>query len=161
MDGEDFEDALQGFNIAPKGDCPHLEASVTELSEAMQQLVNITRPCGNPECLNPQTQENMICCKCGEVYCGRYVCMHMKEHSSVQVEHAVVASFSDFSFWCYLCDSYISSKKLNPWFRQLHLSKFHEEPSFYPGECDYSTTDENGTITLELQGASQPGSSSS
>jgi hypothetical protein len=27
-------------------------------------------------------------------------------------DHPIVLSFSDFSFWCYKCDSYITNKEL-------------------------------------------------
>jgi hypothetical protein len=37
----------------------------------------------------------------------------MKEHNS-QSGHAITVSYSDFSFWCYECDSYIAHDIFRP-----------------------------------------------
>jgi hypothetical protein len=37
----------------------------------------------------------------------------MKEHNT-QSGHAITVSYSDFSFWCYECDSYIAHDIFRP-----------------------------------------------
>jgi len=49
----------------------------------------------------------------GKKFCLRYVEGHMQEHNG-QSHHAIAVSYSDFSFWCYECDSYITSPVLGP-----------------------------------------------
>ena len=58
-----------------------------------------------------------MCVKSGKVLCSRYVKGHMLsehyEHPSGDfADHCVALSLSDLSFWCYACDSYITSPAL-------------------------------------------------
>ena len=147
----------EGFSVIPKTTCPHISDAVSPPSSP-EEGINIHKPCGALDCLNPQSEENMICLKCFKIYCGRYVCMHMKEHSeqntgSSELEgecHLIVASLYDLSFWCYGCDSYIAHKDLKPWFKALHNAKFNEDPTFYP-YMDGDETSCMGGFTIELQ----------
>jgi hypothetical protein len=36
----------------------------------------------------------------------------MKAHNEANPEHVIAFSFSDFSYWCYSCDSYVISDDL-------------------------------------------------
>lgn len=56
--------------------------------------------------------ENWICIACGGVFCSRYIGAHMSEHNS-ETKHPISFSLSDASFWCYECDSYITSMMMN------------------------------------------------
>ncbi len=71
-------------------------------------------------------KENWLCLHCCKAFCSRlvvfisqfasnqlsfrasprYVHGHMASHNSV-TDHKIAVSFSDLSFWCYSCDSYI------------------------------------------------------
>ncbi len=55
--------------------------------------------------------ENWVCLTCGAVGCSYYVKQHMKAHHE-ETKHPITLSFSDLSFWCYECDSYIKSHVL-------------------------------------------------
>jgi len=92
------------YAVDPKTDCPHeKELDLKELSEA------ITREKINMPCKDCQdTKENWMCLYCKEVFCSRYVNSHMSAHHQ-QTGHKVALSFSDGSFWCYSCDSYVYS----------------------------------------------------
>jgi len=42
-------------------------------------------------------------------------------------EHILCASLMDLSFWCYACNSYVTSPSLTPIFNSLHRIKFNED----------------------------------
>ncbi len=44
-----------------------------------------------------------------------------ESHHANNLDHPIVFSFADFSFWCYECDSYIVHKTLN------HQAYFYEQ----------------------------------
>ena len=99
-----------GYAVEPKRDCPHVldENSVTTTSgESLHQMCKnvCTRSCGNCS----EKSENWMCLKCGDVFCSRYINSHMADHcdQTQENDHCIVVSFSDLSFWCYKCDSYI------------------------------------------------------
>jgi hypothetical protein len=50
----------------------------------------------------------------------------MAEHNSI-TGHFLAVSFSDGSYWCYSCDSYIESELLRNAQRQLSKIKIEEE----------------------------------
>lgn len=106
------------FAVQPKGDCPHcVPENVTSVADLYQKL--ISDPCFDCGFKG----ENWICLKpgCGTVACSRYVNSHMAEsHHANNLDHPIVLSFADFSFWCYECDSYIVHKMLN---HQTHFYK--------------------------------------
>jgi hypothetical protein len=56
----------------------------------------------------------------------------MSKHTEA-TSHPVALSFADFSFWCYTCDSYITSRK---------LSQFQQFLSFVRFGPDANTSDE-------------------
>jgi hypothetical protein len=108
-----------GFAVYPKRDCPHVEHL---------DLNRIVVDCGAAcESCN-DSSENWLCLLCSSTRCSRYVKGHMLEH--VKEAHngdAILASYSDFSFWCTACDSYITTPYLQPVLKGLELSKFAEE----------------------------------
>ncbi|KAN0047419.1 hypothetical protein ACTA71_001801 [Dictyostelium dimigraforme] len=55
--------------------------------------------------------ENWICMTCGVVSCSRHVNGHAGEHYE-NTKHPISASFSDHSFWCYTCDTYVHNTPL-------------------------------------------------
>ncbi|KAN0041115.1 hypothetical protein ACTFIV_003651 [Dictyostelium citrinum] len=55
--------------------------------------------------------ENWICMTCGVVSCSRHVNGHAGEHFE-NTKHPISASFSDHSFWCYTCDTYVHNTPL-------------------------------------------------
>ncbi len=55
--------------------------------------------------------------------CSRYVKSHMAEHNA-KTKHSIALSFSDASFWCYDCESYIEAAELRHARIQLSKSKF-------------------------------------
>lgn len=68
--------------------------------------------------------EVWLCLACGDVQCSRYVHGHMSTHNA-ESGHPLVLSFADFSFWCYICDSYVISEEL------LNHQKDSRPDSFY------------------------------
>jgi NAD-dependent histone deacetylase SIR2 len=44
-----------------------------------------------------------------------------------EVHHSLAISFSDLSFWCYLCDSYVESPQLSALLRHFQTVKFGED----------------------------------
>eukprot|EP00126_Sphaerothecum_destruens_P000302 Sdes_comp10356_c0_seq1m2000 len=129
-------DSSTGFEVSPKLDCPHIcgqsVASVGGKSDADFEKFasNLKSFCAELDCLFPD-QENWLCCECSKVFCSRYVCSHMNQHQT-QENHPICVSFSDISFWCNLCESYIFHPLLKDWFRLLHKLKFFSSPLFYP-----------------------------
>ena len=115
---EPVEQPGGGFAVYPKTDCPHVEQlAISEL------VVDVGAPCS--AC--GDTSENWLCLNCGNVGCSRYVKGHMAEHMTTACKQGICASFRDFSFWCYACDSYIVHSKLAPIKRALNYSKFGDE----------------------------------
>ena len=100
------------FAVSPKTDCPHIQNLSQDLSDH-----SITDPC--QDCTD--RKENWICLICGKVACSRFVNGHMSLHFEA-TGHNLTLSFSDLSFWCYLCDSYVVSND----FRRI-LKTFQDE----------------------------------
>lgn len=107
------------FTVEPKTDCPHavddhldnfaefLTLSLKGYNKKAKDHVFAKMPC--KDC--GSTKENWICLQCSEVFCSRYVEGHMAAHNSTS-KHPVAFSFSDGSFWCYECDSYVTNIEL-------------------------------------------------
>jgi len=102
-----------GFYVVPKTTCYHIAQFKAP------KTANVRGPCG----VCGHVGENWVCLVCGEIYCSRYVSGHMLEHNQ-KTGHALVVSFSDFSCWCYECDSYIKHHSILPLLTYLHKDKF-------------------------------------
>jgi histone deacetylase 6 len=100
----------RGFAVQPKRHCEHCDLLAGLLPNI---TLDLNAPCG--QCGN--VGENMQCLSCFSVYCGRHVKGHMLEHHE-QTNHPMVVGFADLSFWCYPCESYLSSA--NPKLRWVH-----------------------------------------
>jgi NAD-dependent SIR2 family protein deacetylase len=94
--------------VNPKLDCPHVGASFTPLKnpegKEERDLVNVEQPCG--KC--GDVAENWLCLTCYSVNCSRFVNGDAAKHFE-STFHPIALSFSDFSIWCYCCDSYIKN----------------------------------------------------
>ena len=107
------------FAVSPKRDCPHCTP------ENIWPIENYIKRSINDPCIECNYKgENWICLKpnCGAVACSRYVKSHMVDsHRAQNQDHPIVFSFADFSFWCYMCDSYVQHVLLN------HMKVFYNE----------------------------------
>lgn len=114
-------DHVTFYTITPKEDCPH-EGSL-QYDKISDQLTNvkIKAPCQDCNTKN----ENWMCLVCYNVFCSRYVNAHMSEHNT-NTGHHIAFSFTDGSFWCYSCSSYINSKDLHNIAIQFSEIKFPE-----------------------------------
>lgn len=106
---------VSGFAIQPKLDCPHL---TTQLATAIDTLLSAMNTLGKPvkdlKCVVCEdSSENWVCLTCLSFQCSRYVKGHMAQHND-ETKHPIALSFSDGSFWCYDCESYIDHIKLRP-----------------------------------------------
>eukprot|EP01022_Parablepharisma_sp_SALTPOND_P014836 TRINITY_DN205_c1_g3_i1.p1 TRINITY_DN205_c1_g3~~TRINITY_DN205_c1_g3_i1.p1 ORF type:complete len:469 (+),score=40.39 TRINITY_DN205_c1_g3_i1:1810-3216(+) len=75
-----------------------------------------------------EKEENWVCLTCAKVGCSRYKNDHMRPHCEKE-KHCIALSFSDMSFWCYECDSYITSNVLGPVQKKFQTKKFGELPT--------------------------------
>jgi len=129
-DDDTGDDDMDGFEIYPKKDCPHVQC--LDVRNVMNHPLEKKRygegceECGEPE-------ENWLCLTCNRLLCGRMKKQHMLIHATGALEtnyqnpsHVVCASLMDLSFWCFACDSYVTSPKLTPIFNSLHNLKFGE-----------------------------------
>eukprot|EP00026_Physarum_polycephalum_P008961 Phypoly_transcript_09068.p1 GENE.Phypoly_transcript_09068~~Phypoly_transcript_09068.p1 ORF type:complete len:418 (+),score=44.66 Phypoly_transcript_09068:111-1364(+) len=125
------DDAAQMFAVQPKTNCPHLGAGLSQGTIA----IDLKIPCGGCNDL----KENWLCLQCGAVNCSRFVNSHASAHNE-STKHPIALSFSDLSFWCYTCDSYIKAPALNLIWTAAYTAKFGEAPpeptnrGFNPGE---------------------------
>lgn len=123
------------FSVMPIKDCPHttqlhsdnllkfLSDSIPLLDE-YSKLKNVFELYECEGCKKPESQEipyhpeyrgtpeNWLCLTSLKVNCARYVRGHAAEHNK-QTGHSLSFSFSDASFWCYSCDHYVTSKRLD------------------------------------------------
>mmetsp|Transcript_9606 Transcript_9606/g.13299 ORF Transcript_9606/g.13299 Transcript_9606/m.13299 type:complete len:138 (+) Transcript_9606:87-500(+) len=108
-----------GFSVDVLNDCPHTSRIGSKLEEGL--IIDLQKMCD----VCGELGENMICAVCGIVCCGRYVNRHMIQHAR-ESGHEIVAAFSDLSFWCYKCDTYLSpsNPKLQCILRPLTIAKF-------------------------------------
>jgi histone deacetylase 6 len=102
---------VQGFHaVTPKRDCPHCTPENIAPKEEFVGI-HVNDKCG----MCDNRGENWLCLKPGnpKVYCSRYVNNHMLNFYFENPDHPIVFSFADFSFWCYVCDSYIEHPLLD------------------------------------------------
>lgn len=123
------DDDMDGFEIYPKKDCKHVaQLSFDKLYASPLDDKRYKKGC---ECCG-EPEENWLCLHCNRLLCGRMKQQHMLLHAQGTLEknsdiHDVVcASLMDLSFWCFSCDSYVTSPKLTPIFNHLHKLKFNE-----------------------------------
>jgi NAD-dependent histone deacetylase SIR2 len=103
------------FAVTPIHECPHcIPENILEVSEFKD--ITVATPCA--DC--GHTKENWVCLKSKYVGCSRYVESHMVAHNE-KFHNPIALSFADFSFWCYECDSYVTSKLLN------HVNYFYPQ----------------------------------
>lgn len=115
------------YAITPKDDCPHV--TEVNLASDYRTFEDILVNTACTDCEN--TNENWVCLKCGIVKCSRYVNEHMLMHA-IESSHALALSFSDLSFWCYHCESYIVDLDLTQIYRLFQDKKFGKaHPSPY------------------------------
>jgi len=110
--------------VCPLATCTHAES----LQAFSGLCVDTAAPCAEEGCGN--IGENMLCLSCGAVRCGRHVQGHMIAHNTL-TGHPLVVGFADLSFWCYPCESYISSSQANlaPWYRAFCIAKGFIHPT--------------------------------
>lgn len=98
---------------------------------------------GDNKCVQcDNTEENWLCLSCHSIHCGRFVRGHAKQHY-LDTGHCVAAGFSDLSFWCYQCNSYLhhlAMKQLYEFYRDLHQMKFGEIASIEVVEFNSSSS---------------------
>eukprot|EP00829_Urostomides_striatus_P012476 TRINITY_DN3287_c0_g4_i3.p1 TRINITY_DN3287_c0_g4~~TRINITY_DN3287_c0_g4_i3.p1 ORF type:complete len:466 (+),score=149.25 TRINITY_DN3287_c0_g4_i3:48-1400(+) len=111
------------FAVNPKRDCPHISSH--ELKD-LTRFSRITIPAECVECKNKE--ECWMCVKCAYVGCSQYKNGHMKAHADKE-KHCITVSYSDLSFWCYECDSYIISNELIGLLKLCQEKKFKDENS--------------------------------
>jgi NAD-dependent SIR2 family protein deacetylase len=112
------------FAVEPKRNCPHLgDLNYESIGRQLDSFSILTQKCS--DCLD--TSENWMCLNCENVFCSRYVNGHMAVHNASS-GHCVALSYSDASFWCYACDSYVTSIELAFLAKRLGDAKFPTEP---------------------------------
>lgn len=115
------------YAVTPKDDCPHVCLENLAEDYSVFDRIQVNTACGG--CSN--TNENWVCLKCGDVKCSRYVNEHMLMHA-LESSHALALSFSDLSFWCYACESYIVDLDLHEIYEMFQKKKFgNEKPNAY------------------------------
>jgi len=103
--------------VTPKRDCPHCTPENIAPKEEFKG-VHVNDPC--PDCGN--VGENWVSLKPGSkvVKCSRYVRSHMLEYFE-ETNYPIAFSFADFSYWCFICDSYVEHPLLD------HAGYFFEQ----------------------------------
>ena len=115
IEGYDF------FAVEPIKNCPHISPeNIKTLKDYLMIAFNsqyknstsgdIFKDFSCEKCQN--CEENWVCLTCGQVFCSRYRNAHMIEHYETK-KHENCLSFSDGSFMCYECDSYITNPDLD------------------------------------------------
>lgn len=116
----DYETPNQFFAVYPRTNCPHIDGHI---SSNVSENAGNSFP-GNGCHVCQDKRENWLCLECGYLFCGRYINGDGMKHYQQQ-KHPILFSFTDLSFWCYECDSYISNrKKLGLVENQIHIKKF-------------------------------------
>jgi len=123
----DTDGSSSGY-IEPIKNCPHIG------SVKIPTSINTKAPC--TDCNS--TKENWHCLECFGTYCGRFIKSHGVEHFK-KTKHSIAVSFSDLSFWCYACDSYVRDPKFSQIFKLAHQDKFQiEQGNPKPGFQSYT-----------------------
>lgn len=107
------------FAVEPRFDCPHVDDSMLDnfagfLRGSLKEysITSKTHVFAALKCETCQdAKENWVCLGCSKLFCSRYVQGHMAAHNSFS-SHQIAFSMGDGSFWCYDCDSYITSVEL-------------------------------------------------
>ena len=122
------------FCVEPKRDCPHVVRPSQEIIAKGAHCIaaSACSSCGD-------TNENWMDLHDGSVNCSREINGHASLHAR-ETSHALAASFSDLSVWCYTCDSYITSPLLSELLQSLSAAKHatpasSPPPSYPPAVC--------------------------
>lgn len=107
-----------GYAIEPLTTCPH-EAATPPYAFALPATTYLHRPC----LMCADTTENWVCMCCHKVMCSRYVNAHMAEHAATG-DCTYAVSFSDLSAWCFECNSYITSPRIDAFLMDIRAAKF-------------------------------------
>ena len=113
----------QLFAVEPIRDCPH---STEEVNICMRKFLKFSISKMSPEVIKKgtciystveceeckDTKENWVCLGCNKFLCSRYINSHMANHCEGESGHPVAFSLSDGSYWCFKCDSYVTSREL-------------------------------------------------
>lgn len=75
-----------------------------------------------------EKKENWACLKCYTVGCSRFRKSHGLDHFRTS-GHCLAFSFSDFSFWCYSCESYFKSPNVRRVYEMAYANKFGVLPA--------------------------------
>ncbi len=107
------------FAVEPRFDCPHVNDAMLDnfagfLADSLKgydssSKANVFASLKCEDCKD--ARENWVCLGCSQLFCSRYVQGHMAMHN-VASNHQLTFSLSDGSFWCYDCDSYVTSVEL-------------------------------------------------
>jgi NAD-dependent SIR2 family protein deacetylase len=130
------------FAVSPKLDCPHEKDIEWEKVKEKMTPETVFSPC--VKCNDKS--ENWMCLSCNSILCSRFVSGHMAEHFE-ETQHPIAFSFTDASFWCYLCDSYLHSSNCAAVARAFQDAKFNQSTSSAGASC--VDVEENG-IPAEL-----------
>ena len=113
--------------------CSHFQDSTSTgksggLGSAKIEVDNDTGAC--------PSKENWLCLECGVLRCSRYVNGHGLHHweatkandteENPKVGHCIGLSLSDFSVWCYQCESYLKHSSLYPLLEKMEELKFRD-----------------------------------
>lgn len=118
------------FAVSPKLDCPHEKDIEFEKVKENLTTETVFSPC--IKCSDKS--ENWMCLSCNSILCSRFVNGHMAEHFE-ETQHPIAFSFTDASFWCYLCDSYIHSPDCAAVARAFQDAKFNQSTSSAGAAC--------------------------
>jgi NAD-dependent SIR2 family protein deacetylase len=116
-------DSLQttGFAVDVSHSCSHIQSVSGNISNVLKYIKSLDVRVSCNACEN--YIENWLCLHCNSVACGRSISGHAESHYKTN-NHSLVISLSDFSCWCYDCNSYIEDPLLNPLLFELHERKF-------------------------------------
>jgi len=105
-------------HVSPINTCPHVDTFLKQMD-----VIDTSLPCK----ICNDTTENWFCLTCFETGCCRFKGAHALKHFQT-TKHPISLSFSDLSFWCYECESYIRNPKLSAPFQLAHRDKFQTKP---------------------------------
>jgi NAD+-dependent protein deacetylase SIR2 len=121
--------SVTGVYVVPKRDCPHiLEIDVLDIKDRFD-AEKFSTPCG----VCGDGSENWFCLSCETVLCSRFVNAHMAQHNE-STQHPVAFSYTDASFWCYDCESYITNPDLQVFAMKFSTIKHGSEEDGIPNQ---------------------------
>ncbi|KYQ92793.1 NAD(+)-dependent deacetylase [Tieghemostelium lacteum] len=136
--------------------CKHLQ--VEEFEKCVDLNVFQENDLTIPTCSQCNDKsENWICLQCGVVSCSRHVNGHAGVHFET-TQHPISASFSDHSFWCYACDTYVYDKCLYDVEDVLETLKFFSKRKIdhSDDEFDYEISNNNNTNNNNIKKDNKP-----